>query len=150
MEQQDYLFDAHPKAGTLDCPLHQALNLISHKWTALIINHLYQARGSLRFRQLQRKVGQVTQKELTQRLRELECLGMISRKVYPEVPPRVEYQLTEVGAALMPPLKALAEWSDKYNIDLQRPAPVAVDINDRSRKTTSSLQKSAKPISTRS
>jgi len=112
MEHQDILSDAHPKAGTLDCPLHQALNLISHKWTALIIYHLYQARGSLRFRQLQRKVGQVTQKELTQRLRELKCLGIISREVFPEVPPRVEYQLTEIGAALIQPLKALAEWAE--------------------------------------
>lgn len=122
MEQQDFLSDAHPKAGTLDCPLHQALNLISHKWTALIVYHLYRARGSLRFRQLQRKVGPVTQKELTQRLRELECLGMISRKVYPEAPPRVEYQLTEIGAALMPPLKALAEWAEHILIPASRRA----------------------------
>jgi DNA-binding HxlR family transcriptional regulator len=112
MEQQDYLLNAHPKAGTLDCPLHQALDLVSHKWTPLIIYHLYQARGSLRFRQLQRKVGQVTQKELTKRLRELEDLGLISRHIYPEVPPRVEYRLTEVGAALIPPLKGLAEWAE--------------------------------------
>ncbi|MGH8495261.1 MAG: winged helix-turn-helix transcriptional regulator, partial [Gammaproteobacteria bacterium] len=80
--------------------------MLAHKWTGPIIYHLYQAGGAVRFRQLQRLMKPVTQKSLTQRLRELEKAELVSRTVYEEVPPRVEYRLTELGlalAALHPP-----------------------------------------------
>jgi DNA-binding HxlR family transcriptional regulator len=103
-------------AGTLDCPVHKAIDLISHKWTALILHHLSQAGGTLRFRQLQRRVKPITQKELTKRLRELEGRGIVNREVFAEVPPRVDYHLIEMGKALIPLIKALGEWARKYEL----------------------------------
>src|SRR5262245_66207140 len=95
-----------------DCPISRALNLIAAKWTVPIIYHLQRAGAPVRFRQLQRMIAPITQKELTRRLRELERMGLVHRQVYAEVPPRVEYRLTETGETLEAPLKALAEWAE--------------------------------------
>ncbi|MGH9768236.1 MAG: winged helix-turn-helix transcriptional regulator [Blastocatellia bacterium] len=103
--------------GALDCSMNGNLNILLYKWAGPIIYHLYQysrAGGVVRFRQLQRLMKPVTQKELTQRLRELEQAELVSRTVYAEVPPRVEYQLTESGLTLGPLLEALAGWAEAY------------------------------------
>ncbi len=110
-----------PSAGTLDCPMHNAMKLIAHKWTALIIYHLSLSNDALRFRQLQRRLNRITQKELTQRLRELESRGMVRRRVYAEVPPRVDYHLTESGASLVPLLVSMAEWAKKHDYLVEKP-----------------------------
>lgn len=88
------------------------LDLIAHKWAVQIIYYLHK-NGVVRFRQLHRLVAPITQKELTKRLRELEHAGLISRTVFAEVPPRVEYQLTELGLTLVQPLAALAQWAEQ-------------------------------------
>jgi len=100
----------------------RALELIANKWTVPVIYNLYCAGGALRFGQLQRKIETITQKELTKRLRELERAGLILRRVYPEVPPRVEYTLTEIGSTLVEPLGALSDWAKRYSeiIDANR------------------------------
>ena len=72
------------------------------------------AGGPVRFRKLQRAVEPITQKELTKRLRELEQAGMVDRRVYAEVPPRVEYRLTELGSSLVPALVGLHEWAERF------------------------------------
>ena len=96
------------------CPASRAIDLIAHKWTIHILFALHEAAGPVRFRKLQRAVEPITQKELTKRLRELERAGMIDRRVYAEVPPRVEYRLTELGSSLLPALVGLHEWAQRF------------------------------------
>ena len=76
------------------CPAGRAMELVAHKWTIHILFALHEAGGPVRFRELQRRVAPITQKELTKRLRDLERSGLVGRRVYAEVPPRVEYRLT--------------------------------------------------------
>ena len=94
------------------CPVETTLTLISSKWKVLIVRDLLA--GTKRFGELQRSVGNVSQKVLTAQLREMEEDGLVDRKVYPEVPPRVEYSLTELGRSLEPVLSALWTWGEGY------------------------------------
>lgn len=98
-----------------ECPVMRALDLIANKWTVPVIYNLYCPGEAVRFGELQRRIETITQKELTKRLRELERAGLIERKVYAEVPPRVEYRLTEIGRTLVEPLGALSDWAKKYS-----------------------------------
>ena len=90
--------------------LEEAIKTIEGRWKILILFHLFGA-PVLRFSELRRAIAGVSQKMLIQQLRELEKDGIVERKVYPEVPPRVEYRLTKVGTALRPALKALQSWA---------------------------------------
>lgn len=94
------------------CPVEAALEQIAGKWKGLIIYHLMD--GTLRFNALARKVGGVTQRSLTKQLRELEAESIVSRKVYPVVPPKVEYSLTEKGRDLSDVIMALGNWGQRY------------------------------------
>ena len=94
------------------CPVETTLTLISSKWKVLIVRDLLA--GTKRFGELRRSVGNVSQKVLTAQLREMEEDGLVDRKVYPEVPPRVEYSLTELGRSLEPVLSALWTWGEGY------------------------------------
>jgi len=100
--------------GPADCPAGRAMELVAHKWTIHILFALHEAGCPTRFRQLQRTVAPITQKELTKRLRDLERSGLVHRRVYAEVPPRVEYQLTELGLTLIPALTGLHEWAEQH------------------------------------
>lgn len=91
-----------------NCPVSATLNLIGGKYKALLLWHL--TGRVLRFSQLRRLVPEATPKMLTQQLRELEADGLIARKVYPEVPPKVEYSLTERGKSLFPILELMYDW----------------------------------------
>ena len=95
------------------CPVETAVGVIGGKWKVLILWHL-QDRGTLRFAALRRALGDVTQKVLSQQLRELERAGMISRRVYAEVPARVEYTLTPLGRTIEEPLAVLCNWGERY------------------------------------
>jgi len=92
------------------CPTRQALDLIADKWTVLIIRQL--AGGTLRFAQLRRAIGGISQKVLTNTLRELERDGILTRKVYASVPPRVEYTLTELGHSLDELVEGVCRWAE--------------------------------------
>ncbi|MFI5931471.1 winged helix-turn-helix transcriptional regulator [Actinoplanes sp. NPDC051494] len=92
-----------------DCPARRILDRIGDRWTVLIVGVL--ADGDARFSELKRRIEGVSQKMLTQTLRALERDGLVRRTVYPEVPARVEYALTEAGRTLCEPLRALQEWS---------------------------------------
>ena len=94
------------------CPVETTLTLISSTWKVLIVRDLLA--GTKRFGELQRSVGNVSQKVLTAQLREMEEDGLVDRKVYPEVPPRVEYSLTELGRSLEPVLSAMWNWGEEY------------------------------------
>jgi DNA-binding HxlR family transcriptional regulator len=93
------------------CPSREALDRIGDKWASLIIGLL--ENGSMRFSDLKRAIGGITQKMLTQTLRNLERDGLVKRTVYPEVPPHVEYELTELGATLIEPLAILRDWAQQ-------------------------------------
>lgn len=94
------------------CPVETTLTLIGNKWKVLILRDLMG--GTRRFGELQRSVGGVTQKVLTAQLRAMEQSGLLTRKVYAEVPPRVEYTLTETGYSLKPVLDAMQDWGREY------------------------------------
>lgn len=92
-----------------DCPSRRLLDRIGDRWTVLIVGALDP--GPQRFSALATRVGGISQKMLTQTLRSLERDGFVTRTVYPEIPPRVEYELTELGRSLQRPLQALEEWA---------------------------------------
>lgn len=94
------------------CPVGATIHLIGGKYKALILWHL--VGGTLRFNELRRLIPEATPKMLTQQLRELEASGLISREVYPVVPPRVEYSATEFGMSLKPILEAMYDWGAAY------------------------------------
>ena len=90
--------------------VEEAFRMLEGRWKMVIIFHLFD-RGVLRFSELERSIPRVSQKMLIQQLRDLEENGIVSRKVYPQVPPKVEYELTEWGQAMCPALDALLEWA---------------------------------------
>lgn len=94
------------------CPVETTLLLISDRWKVLIIRDLLD--GTKRFGELKKSIGNVSQKVLTANLHSMEDSGLLTRKVYAEVPPRVEYTLTETGYSLKPVLDALSEWGTEY------------------------------------
>jgi len=97
---------------TYRCNVSVTLDIIGGKWKSLILWHL--SFKTLRFSQLQRRLTKVTQKMLTQQLRELEADGLIHRQVYAEVPPRVEYSLTGLGESVVPILQQMYQWGKEY------------------------------------
>lgn len=99
------------------CPVETTLSLISNKWKVLILRDLLP--GTKRFGELKKSIGHVTQKVLTAQLREMEASGLLTRKVYAEVPPRVEYTLTELGYSLKPIMDAMFNWGEDYKIKLE-------------------------------
>ena len=94
------------------CPVETTLTLISDKWKVLILRDLMP--GTKRFGELKKSIGNVSQKVLTAQLREMEANGLLTRTVYPEVPPKVEYTLTELGYSLKPILDAMWNWGEAY------------------------------------
>jgi len=97
---------------TDNCPVEATLDLIGGKYKALILWHL--SEGKLRFSELRKVITSATPKMLTQQLRELESQALIHREVFPVVPPKVEYSLTELGRSLMPILVAMRDWGADY------------------------------------
>jgi len=95
-----------------NCPVEATLDLIGGKYKALILWHL--SDGTLRFSQLRQRIPKATPKMLTQQLRELETQALIHREVYPVIPPKVEYSLTDTGRSLMPLLVAMRDWGAAY------------------------------------
>lgn len=105
------------KKNIPDCPVEMTLQLIGDKWKVLIIRDLLT--GTKRFNELKRSVTGITQKVLTSHLRDMENAGLVNRKVYPEVPPKVEYSLTETGFSLKPILDSMVLWGTDYKKKIQ-------------------------------
>ena len=97
----------------LDCPICPMSDLFTKKWLHFIVNYLHE-NGALRYSELKRLLGGISPKTLTERLRELESYEIITRTVYPEVPPRVEYELTEKGQDLSEAIKHMCNWVAKW------------------------------------
>ena len=100
------------------CPVETTLTLISDKWKVLILRDLLP--GTKRFGELKKSLGHVSQKVLTSQLRQMEENGLLTRTVYPEVPPRVEYSLTDLGYSLKPILDAMSTWGQNYKDSYNR------------------------------
>ncbi|MGK7875276.1 MAG: winged helix-turn-helix transcriptional regulator [Xenococcaceae cyanobacterium] len=94
------------------CPVETTLKVIGGRWKVLILRELFQ--GVKRFGQLNRALNGITQKMLTQQLRELESDGIVHREVYPQIPPKVEYSLTPLGESLKPILEVMHQWGVKH------------------------------------
>lgn len=103
------------------CPVETTLALIGSKWQVLILRDLF-LHGTMRFKELQRSVGSVSQKVLTQNLRTMEEAGLVHREVFAEVPPRVEYSLTATGETLRPVIDAMWAWGEGYKASLRKAA----------------------------
>jgi DNA-binding HxlR family transcriptional regulator len=113
----------HDKAdgGTCDgdscdggvCPVEATLKVLGGKWKVLILFHL--DGKAKRFSELRRSIPGITEKMLTQQLKELESDGVVSRKVYPQVPPKVEYSITRHGKTLHPVIREMCKWGDEHN-----------------------------------
>jgi DNA-binding HxlR family transcriptional regulator len=106
-----------PDVFSVNCPTREILDLISDKWSTLIITLLHES--PKRFSELQRRIEGISQKMLTQNLRNLERSGLVTRTVYPQVPPKVEYNLTELGETLYEPISAVQRWAETYILDVQ-------------------------------
>ena len=102
--------DAGGKGSLSDCPVRGILDKISDKWSMLIVLEL--ADGPQRFNRIRRSIPDISQKMLTQTLKELQRDGLVSRTVYPTVPPAVEYELTPLGVSVLRPFSILIEWAD--------------------------------------
>lgn len=101
------------------CPVTATMQVLGGKWKAILINAIYFT-SPARFGELKRSVKGITQSMLTQQLRELEDDGLISRKIYAEIPPRVEYTLTEFGLTLSPIMQSMAKWGEEYRMKKQK------------------------------
>ncbi|SDN67640.1 DNA-binding transcriptional regulator, HxlR family [Methylobacterium phyllostachyos] len=102
----------HTGACSPGCAVEATLRLIDGKWKGVILYHLLE--GTLRFSEIRRRLASVTQRMLTNQLREMEADGLITRKIYAQVPPKVEYSLTERGRSLEPVIRALKTWGDLH------------------------------------
>jgi DNA-binding HxlR family transcriptional regulator len=100
------------------CPVTATMKVLGGKWKSILINAIYLT-APARFGELKRSVKGITQSMLTQQLRELEVDGLINRKIYAEIPPRVEYTLTEFGLTLSPIMQSMAKWGEEYRINKQ-------------------------------
>lgn len=100
----------HP---TDNCPIRDILSRLGDKWTILVLITL-NTNGTMRFSDIHKTIGDISQRMLTVTLRTLETDGLVKRKVYPQVPPRVEYTLTDTGLSLIPHIQALVDWALKY------------------------------------
>jgi len=104
------------------CPalIRETLGIIAAKWTVPLFLSLHQAGGAVRFAELRRRLGSITSKELAKHLRGLETAGLVLRRVFPTVPPSVEYSLTPLGQTLYPILEQLAFWAARHGDEVSR------------------------------
>ena len=102
-----------------NCPVREVLDRIGHKWATLVILQLGE-NEVMRFNELSHTIGDISQKMLTTTVRNLEADGLISRKMYAEIPPKVEYRLTALGASLLPLIKDMVSWADDNLRTIQR------------------------------
>lgn len=109
------------KAKGYHCPIEAAMDIVGGKYKAIILYHLMDS--TLRYNEIQKEIPQATPKMLSQQLKELEADGIINRVLYPVVPPKTEYSLTELGKTLVPIIKALCDWGKRYFDMLGIPNP---------------------------
>jgi DNA-binding HxlR family transcriptional regulator len=112
----------------LGCPVEATLDLIDGKWKGVVLYHL--DTETLRFNELRRRLKEVSQRMLTKQLRELEEAALITRTVYPEVPPKVEYALSAKGRTLRPVIRALQLWGENHLVETSLQKKTTIDPDD--------------------
>jgi len=100
----------------IECPVEATLDMIGGKWKGVVLFHLIQ--GTKRFNELRRLVPDITQRMLTLQLRQLEKDGILKRKIYKQIPPKVEYSLSDLGQTLIPILQQLQQWGSKHALKI--------------------------------
>ena len=100
------------------CPMTRLMGVIASKWAMPVLYNLLRAPGPVRFGVLRKAIGKVTQRELSLTLKRFEAIRVVNRKLYPEVPPRVEYSLTRLGRSLEQPILALGKWAERHADEL--------------------------------
>ncbi len=111
--KKTFIFDEN------NCPVTATMKVLGGKWKPILINAIYFT-APARFGELKRSVIGITQSMLTQQLRELEDDGIINRKIYAEIPPKVEYTLTEFGLTLSPVIQTMAKWGEEFKLNKQK------------------------------
>jgi DNA-binding HxlR family transcriptional regulator len=111
------LEDKGTKSGL--CPIHDFLNHFANKWSMMVVLHLGYA-GNPRFNELKNRITGISQRMLTVTLRSLEEDGLVTRKLYPEIPPRVEYELTSLGRSLLDVMMSLGDWARKHEPEISQ------------------------------
>lgn len=109
------------------CAIHSAQHVIGGKWTLVTIWHLRE--GRMRFGELERAIGEVSQKALTDCLKHIEHEGLVSRTVHAEVPLRVEYELTPLGRTLLPIVEALTTWAERHQSEIQHHTTLTIVLS---------------------
>lgn len=127
LAQKDVVLQQPQQAQVVYCPVEMSLSLLGGKYKALILWKLLEC-GTLRFLQLRRLIPKATAKILTQQLRELEEHGLVRRTVYPVVPPKVEYSLTDLGITIQPLLEAMYDWGSRYLLHLGHPINCSMSL----------------------
>ncbi|CAN5519400.1 helix-turn-helix domain-containing protein [soil metagenome] len=112
VQQSSQVFDDRGDAFDPNCPTRVVLDRIGDKWTVLVVSAL--APGTMRFTELRSRIGAVAPKVLTQTLRALERDGILTRRIFAEVPPRVEYSLTDLGRSLAAPIDVIQDWAEEH------------------------------------
>ena len=120
MQEQQHLTASNAARGEVHCPTLRFIDVISGKWAIPVLYRLIVAERPLRFRELQRALAPVTQKELTRQLKIFEHYGLVTRQVFAEVPPRVEYRITPLGSSVSEPICALTRWMKQHGDQLQK------------------------------
>ena len=124
------------------CPAEVTVNIIGGRWKLLILYHLFQ--GVKRFSELQRAVSGITQKMLTQQLREMERDGLVHREIYPQVPPKVEYSLTGLGESLRSVVDAMSRWGKMFNEGALNPETLSLPMTQIALKQSESATQQAR------
>jgi len=119
IEYQEHIIEKKTVFDENSCPIAATMKVLGGKWKPILINAIYMT-APARFGELRRSVTGITQSMLTSQLRELEEDGIISRKIYAEIPPRVEYTLTEFGLTLSPIMLAMGKWGEEYRLKKQK------------------------------
>jgi DNA-binding HxlR family transcriptional regulator len=109
---------SEPPDVAADCPMTRLIGVIASKWAMPVLYNLLRSPEPVRFTVLRRSIGRVTQRELSLTLKRFEEIGVIHRRVYAEVPPRVEYRLTPLGRSLEQPILALGRWAERHAAEL--------------------------------
>lgn len=122
----------------MGCPVELTFSIISGKWKGIIIFHLLVS-GTIRFNELQRRLVDTTPRMLTKQLRELEQDGIVHREVYAEIPPKVEYSLTELGRSLSPILNQIESWGIQYANQLKLDDSEITGSNNRTKQIIEAL-----------
>ena len=118
-------------AGLNECPIFHTLSLIANKWSIRILYFLLTAKAhTLRFGELKSQLEGITQRELAKHLRIFEAAGIVTRTVYPQVPPKVEYTLTPLGKSLWKPIDGLSEWAEKNGAAVQSHYKIHAEKSD--------------------